>query len=155
MIWYFAYGSNLDQDRFRERVGEWSSAEAAVLHDHALRFSGEVISEGGGGAIIEPRPGARVYGGVYAISHEQIAAMDEVEINSAMNAGQRGIRKTVRVDVGGVPRRAEVYMVPSPRLYRAPSARYLGHITKGLGDFGYGDEVVAEVEAVAAAEPAD
>lgn len=155
MIWYFAYGSNLDQDRFRERVGDWFKARPAVLRDHALRFSGEVSSEGGGGAIIVPAEGETVYGGIYAVTHDQIAAMDEVELNSAMNANQRGSRRTVRVDAEGDPVRAEIYEVPAPEVYRAPSEAYLGHITKGLRDFGYGDDVVSAVEAVAAAEPAD
>jgi len=154
MIWYFAYGSNLDQDRFRERVRDWTKARPAVLHDHALRFSGEVSSEGGGGAIIVPAPGERVYGGIYAIGHDQIAVMDDFELHSPMNVNQRGVRRTVRVDADGDSVRAEVYEVPAPAVYRAPSDAYLGHITKGLRDFGYDDDVIAAVEAVAASEPA-
>lgn len=155
MIWYFAYGSNLDQDRFHARVGEWGNARRAFLPDFRLRFSGEVESEGGGGAVIEAAPGERVYGGIYAISHDQIAAMDAVELDSAMNTNLRGIRRTVAVDADGARTRAEIYEVPRPSIYRAPSAVYLGHITKGLRDFGYGDDVIAAVEAIAAAEPQD
>ena len=120
-----------------------------------LRFSGEVESEGGGGAVIEAAPGERVYGGIYAISHDQIAAMDAVELDSAMNTNLRGIRRTVAVDADGARTRAEIYEVPQPSIYRAPSAIYLGHITKGLRDFGYGDDVIAAVEAIAASEPKD
>ncbi len=53
-LWYFAYGSNLDPDRFRDRVGEWTEHRQAVLHDHELRFSGEVSSEVEGIAAQEP-----------------------------------------------------------------------------------------------------
>lgn len=152
MIWYFAYGSNLDQDRFRERVGEWMKAKPAVLEDHALRFSGEVSSEGGGGATIVPASGEKVFGGIYAITHDQIAAIDAVELDSSMNREKRGVRRSVTVKSEGAPVRAEVYEIPRPKVFSPPSAAYLGHITKGLRDFGYDDTVVAAVEATASAE---
>ncbi|NKB88194.1 MAG: hypothetical protein GKS06_08240 [Acidobacteria bacterium] len=156
MIWYFAYGSNLNHARFKERLGEWSNHRSAYLEDYELRFSGEVESEGGGGAIVQPAAGKRVLGGAYAISHDQIALLDEVELESAMNAAGRGIRSTVRLrtDDGGYLR-AQLYEVPAPKVYRAPSASYLGLVTSGLRDFGYDDEAIATVEAIAAEEPAD
>jgi hypothetical protein len=154
-IWYFAYGSNLDHDRFRARVGEWREHRRAILPDHELRFSAEVTSEGGGGAIIQPLPGGQVFGGVYAITPEQIAAMDAVELGSAMNHDQRGIRRTATLNCDGSTIEAELYEVPAPTRYRAPSARYLEIITKGLADFGYGADVRDKVAAVAAAEPQD
>ncbi len=72
-LWYFAYGSNLDPDRFRDRVGKWTERRPAILHDQGLRFSGEVSSEGGGGAIIQRAPGKKVYGGAYRIGAREPA----------------------------------------------------------------------------------
>jgi hypothetical protein len=170
-LWYFAYGSNLDPDRFRDRVGEWSEHQQAILRDHELRFSGEVSSEGGGGAIIQGAPGKVVYGGVYRITPEQIALMDERELGSEMDPNLRGARVTIVVQEplrpSDVPQEAgagsagsvagsfeaEVYVVPEPKVYRAPSATYLGHITKGLRFFGYEEAVIAEVEGAASREP--
>jgi len=168
-LWYFAYGSNLDPDRFRDRVGEWTEHRQAILRDHELRFSGEVSSEGGGGAIIQGAPGRKVYGGVYRISTEQIGRLDERELGSEMDPNRRGARVTILLErpqstagsagtstghaAGSLE--AEVYVVPEPKVYRAPSDTYLGHITKGLRFFGYADEVIAEVERIAAQEPAD
>ena len=48
---------------------------------------------------------------------------------------------------------AEVYVVPTPKLYRAPSEKYLRHIIKGLRSFGYPESVLEEVRATAASEP--
>jgi hypothetical protein len=178
-LWYFAYGSNLDPDRFRDRVGEWSEHRQAILADHELRFSGEVSSEGGGGAIIQAAPGEKVYGGVYRITAEQIAMMDERELGSEMDPNLRGARVTIMVEApaggsgsaeasaGGATRanddtgsagrsfEAEVYVIPEPKIYRAPSATYLGHITTGLRFFGYDEEIIAAVEMAAASEPAE
>lgn len=152
-LWYFAYGSNLDPDRFRERVCDWEERKRAILLDYQLRFSGEVTSEGGGGAIIQPAEGAQVFGGVYRISNDQIEAMDRVELESNMNENQRGRRVTRTLNCPDGPLAVEVYVVPEPSIYRAPSATYLGHITKGLRAFGYDEAAVQAVEAIAAQEP--
>ena len=152
MIWYFAYGSNLNHQRFHSRVGDWQESGQAILHGYELRFSGEVESEGGGGAIIQPAAGGQVFGGAYRITHEQIAAMDAVELHSPMNLKGRGVRSTVQLQSNGESIQAELYEVPAPSTYRAPSASYLGWITSGLRDFGYGDEIIAEVETIAASE---
>ena len=152
-VWYFSYGSNLDLDRFRGWVCDFSDSKRAVLHGHVLRFSGEVTSEGGGGAIIETSAGGKVYGGVYQIERAQIDRMDEVELGSDKNPAQRGVRCTITLECpdGGLD--AEVYVVPTPKLYRAPSEKYLRHIIKGLRSFGYPESVLEEVRATAAREP--
>ena len=143
MIWYFAYGSNLNHQRFRSRVGDWQESRQAILHGYELRFSAEVESEGGGGAIIQPAAGGQVFGGVYGITDAQIEAMDAVELHSPMNFEGRGVRSTVQVQSNGESIRAELYEVPAPSTYRAPSASYLGWITSGLRDFGYDDGIIA------------
>lgn len=153
-VWYFAYGSNLDPDRFRDRICDWSERKRAILGDYRLRFSGEVTSEGGGGAIIEEAPGDHVYGGVYRISRAQIETMDQVELGAATNPDRRGERAQLTLRCPDGTLEVEVYVVPRPKRYRAPSDSYLGHIVKGLRAFGYGEDVVARVEAIAASEPA-
>ena len=151
-VWYFSYGSNLDPARFRARVCDFFDRKQAILHDYALRFSGEVTSEGGGGAIIETSAGNRVYGGVYQIERAQIARMDEIELGSDKNPGQRGVRCTITLECPGGGLDAEVYVVPKPKVYRAPSERYLRYIIEGLRSFGYSESVVDEVRAIAARE---
>ena len=63
--WYFAYGSNLDPERLRRRVGDWSDCRRAELEGWRLRFSDRVQSEGGGGAVVEPSEGGVVHGAVF------------------------------------------------------------------------------------------
>ncbi len=135
-VWYFSYGSNLDPDRFRARVCDFFDRQRAILGGYTLRFSGEVSSEGGGGAVIETAAGGKVHGGVYRIERAQIEKMDEVELRSDKNPAQRGVRCTITLECpdGGLD--AEVYVVPAPKTYRAPSEKYLGHIIKGLRSFG-------------------
>lgn len=150
-LWYFAYGSNLDPDRFRQRVGAWHDRVAARLDGWRLRFSADVQSEGGGGAIIVPQPESAVYGAAFLIDARQMAAMDEEEFDPRRDTDGRGKRCQVAVIGGGQRIEAQVYSVPAAGEFRAPSARYLGHITRGLRDVGHDESVVAEVEAIAAA----
>jgi gamma-glutamylcyclotransferase (GGCT)/AIG2-like uncharacterized protein YtfP len=148
-IWYFSYGSNLDPERFRSRVGPWTQLRRAVLHDHVLMFSGEVESEGGGGAIVEPAPGEETYGAVFRIDRNQLRAMDEIELSSERNVEGKGVRLTVVVETDEGPLDAEVYTLPAAGRYRAPSTRYLGHIIDGLRTVGHPDAVVARVHEAA------
>ncbi len=152
LIWYFSYGSNLDPERFRCRVGLWTEFRRAVLHDHVLRFSGDVESEGGGGAIVEPAPGERTHGAVFRIDRDQLRAMDEIELGSERNVGGKGVRLTVTVETDEGPLDAELYTLPPGGRYRAPSTRYLGHIIDGLRAVGHADAVIARVHESAARE---
>ena len=90
---------------------------------------------------------------MYQIERAQIDKMDEVELGSDKNPAQRGVRCTITLECpdGGLD--AEVYVVPTPKTYRAPSEEYLGHIIKGLRSFGYPESVLEEVRATAASEP--
>lgn len=153
-IWYFAYGSNLDPERFRDRVGSWRERRPAVLDGWRLRFSGDVRSEGGGGAFVEPRPGARTWGAVLLLDRAQMEAMDAVELDPERNVENRGIRRTVSVKTDRGEVEAEVYTVPGSRTYLAPSERYLGHILTGLEAVGHEPDVIQAVRDTAAAEPA-
>lgn len=151
-VWYFAYGSNLDPQRFRVRVGRWSECRAATLRGWRLRFSVRVQSEGGGGAIIEPDGQGVVHGAVFRIRGAQMDAMDRVELDPSRNADAVGVRRRVEVLAGAETLSAEVYTIRTCGPGRAPSATYLEHILRGLEAAGYGGEVVAEVRAAAAAE---
>ena len=73
-VFYFAYGSNADPERFRARVGAWRSRRPGWLDGHRLRFADSVQSEGGGGAVIDPAPAAVVAGVLFEITTEQLEA---------------------------------------------------------------------------------
>jgi hypothetical protein len=152
-VWYFAYGSNLDPDRFRDRVGEWQDLRAVTLPGWRLRFSGDVESEGGGGAVLEEREGSTAYGAAYLVDSGQMEAMDQVEIHSERNQQGKGYRRSVALRWEEGTMEAEVYLVRDNETWRAPSETYLGHILKGLKAVGHPEEVLRAVRETAAAEP--
>lgn len=151
-LWYFAYGSNLDPDRFRGRVGGWLELRRARLAGFRLRFSDEVRSEGGAGAVAVPDAGRWVYGAVYRIAASQMEAMDREEFDPDRDLSAQGVRRTVTVQTDEGPVNAEVYLLQGAESFGPPSETYLGHITRGLAAVGHDDEVIEQVERAAASE---
>lgn len=144
-IFYFAYGSNADPDRFRERVGDWVSRSSAWLDGHRLRFSSSVQSEGGGGAVIDAYPSSRVAGVVYEITPEQLAAMDREEFDPDRDFSGTGrrVQQTVTTSTGELD--VELYTVKDDGGWSAPSERYLSFILRGLRDAGHDEQALAAV----------
>jgi len=149
-VFYFAYGSNMDPRRFRERVGPWVSRLRATLHDHALRFAENVRSEGGGGAVVDADLDARVDGVLFEITAAQMAAMDREEFDAARDRRRSGRRMQVTVRTAAGDRRAELYTVADDGRWHPPSERYLAHILRGLEDAGYEAPALERVRATAA-----
>ena len=71
--YYFAYGSNMNPARMRERGAEFFSYRRGVLKDHRLVFNKLCrLYEGGFGcANIEPHKGEVVEGVLYEVDWEQ------------------------------------------------------------------------------------
>ena len=152
-VWYFSYGSNLDPERFRSRVGPWLEIRTAFLDGYRVRFSGDVRTEGGGGAFVEPDEGSAVFGAVFLIDPGQLRAMDDVELRSERNLAGLAVRRQVDVRTSGGMLRAEMYTLPATGRYLAPSERYLGHILDGLRATGHAEEVLEQVRTTADGEP--
>jgi len=148
-VFYFAYGSNADPERFRARVGAWRSRRPAWLADHRLRFAASVQSEGGGGAVFDERQASELAGVLYEISREQLEALDRIEQGPGRNPRKAGGRCSVTVSTAEGQRRAEVYNVRDDGGRRAPSRRYLAHILRGLRAAGHPDDVLDRVREIA------
>jgi hypothetical protein len=151
-LWYFAYGSNADPERFRSRVGPWEARLPATVEGLKLTFSARVESEGGGGAVVVESSASRVYGVAYRITTEQMQAMDAEEFDPGRDLHGSGRRITVTAASGPRSFDAELYTISPAGDFRAPSERYLGHILRGLRHAGHGDEVLREVRGSALAE---
>jgi hypothetical protein len=109
-----------------------------------------VLSEGGGGAVVDPSSGDAVDGVLFEITAEQLAAMDREEFDPSRDVAATGkrIRKTVETADGPID--AELYTVDDDGGFRAPSDAYLGHILRGLEAAGHGETALAGVRAAAA-----
>lgn len=156
---YFAYGSNLDPEQMKRRCPGHTVVGLAALHEHRLAFPLTSHDWGGGVASVVPSHGTSVWGVVYDLTDEDLAALDRYE-------GYRGAddqhnlydRQTVfveltRPDDGSIPRRvrANCYFA-RPSNPAPPSRRYLDAVLAGARHHRLPDEYVAALESIAAAE---
>ena len=148
-VFYFAYGSNADPERFRSRVGSWRSCSAAGLKGYGLRFAASVQSEGGGGAVIDEAPDSSVDGVLYEITPEQMVAMDREEFDPSRDTDGKARRLTVTVSTEQGVRVAKCYTVRDDGAWRAPSKRYLGFIIRGLEAAGHSRIAIERVRRTA------
>lgn len=139
-VWYFAYGSNLDQEGMRRRVGEWLDLKPAILRDHRLVFNVFSSSWRGGVASIEESPGSIVYGAIYLLEDNQLEKLDKYE-----GVPHLYHRRKITVESDGKPVEAYVYVATNPRTRLKPSASYLALVLKGLKKLGYSDDVIQSV----------
>ena len=80
MIRYFAYGSNMDPVRMKERIGQIPEAKAARLPGYVLRFNKRSQKHPTVGfANVVPDPGSTVHGILYDIAENELAAIDRHE----------------------------------------------------------------------------
>ncbi len=76
---YFAYGSNMSLAQMRERCPESVAIGKGWLSDHALVFPRYSTRRQSGAASIAPRPGATVWGVIYATTEADLARLDVFE----------------------------------------------------------------------------
>jgi len=138
MVWYFAYGSNLDMDRLRERIGEWQDDKRATLKDYRRTFDSR------GKADILEQKGERVWGAVYKVTEAQLKILDD-----RFEGVRRNIYKRVWVNVecNEKTEPAIAYVKVEKTSFHPPSDEYLSYILRGLKQHGYGEEIIEKVRA--------
>ncbi len=124
---YFAYGSNLNFSQMAERCPAAKPLGPHVLDGWRLVFRG--------GADIEPAPGARVHGGIWAITPECEKALDLYE-----RYPRRYHKKTIFIEhrlAGGERTLAGLmtYVRNNAAGYKKPRAGYFDTVARGYDDF--------------------
>ena len=133
-LWYFAYGSNLDPGTFlgRRRMQPLAT-RIGVLEGFELRFDLPVGPGERGVANVAPRPGDRVWGALYELTHADAERLDRTE--GVPQGVYRRLAVAVRTaDAGEVA--AFTYRSEISRPERKPSRRYLGLLLAGAREHG-------------------
>ncbi|MEW6574370.1 MAG: gamma-glutamylcyclotransferase family protein [Bacillota bacterium] len=133
-VWYFAYGSNMDAARMRERlkdVGGWQERVPAVLTGWRLAFN-KVAGQNPhhGFANIVPAAGEKVEGCLYRLPEAALEALDRYE-----GVPDHYVRRevTVKRRDTGESLAAVTYVAQSERVREGlkPSREYLQHLLAG------------------------
>lgn len=133
LLWYFAYGSNLDPRTFlgRRRMRPRAS-RVAVLSGWRLVFDLPVGSGERAVANLAVAPGDSVTGVAYGLSEAQARHLDRTE-----GVPRAYRRQWVELDAGaGVLLRGFTYVSPHRAAARKPSRRYMGLILHGARHHG-------------------
>jgi gamma-glutamylcyclotransferase (GGCT)/AIG2-like uncharacterized protein YtfP len=127
MIYYFAYGSNMNSKRMLERVGEFSIIGRGVLIDFRLAFNKKAQGKVGEAyANVMPSSGDSVEGVVYQF--DEIQKLDKPE-----GYPNHYDRKLMKISIGGETTEAWVYFAQESRIAEGlfPSKEYLEHLLQG------------------------
>ncbi|MFC1942962.1 gamma-glutamylcyclotransferase family protein [Chloroflexota bacterium] len=131
-MYYFAYGSNLNQKQMRERCPGSKPEFIATLPNYKLVFVGWSRQRRGGVTSIRHFRGERVLGAIYEISDSDLRRLDSYE-------GYPGNANRLNVTVfneDGEPIQTITYIKASQSEETRPSPEYLSVIQQGYRDWG-------------------
>ncbi len=144
VLWYFAYGSNLDPGTFlgRRRMRPLHT-RVAVLHGWRLVFDLPTGKGERAVANLRAAPGEHTVGVAYAISDEQARHLDRTEGVPRAYRREAVELRTTR----GPALRAFTYVSPHRHPGRRPSRRYMGLLLHGARHHGLPDAWVETLRA--------
>jgi gamma-glutamylcyclotransferase (GGCT)/AIG2-like uncharacterized protein YtfP len=153
---YFAFGSNLNPVQMAQRCPGHVVVGLAMLRDHKLVFPLTSSDWGGGVAGVHVAHGSNVWGVVYELTDEHVAALDRYEGFRApgddhnLYERERVWVELTRPDDGSIPRRVRAeYYVPRVTNPSPPSRRYLDAILEGARHHRLPDEYLATLGRIA------
>ena len=147
-IFYFAYGSNLDWQQFRQHCPMARYVDRALLPGHRLAFTRYSVYWQGGVADVMPQPGAQVWGVIYQLRPRSLAALDAYEgyyPGRRHNAYLRQEAVVWRQGNPELPTKVWLYRAVWERDFIAPSHRYKETIRRGAVFWGLPHYYLKEV----------
>ena len=152
---YFAYGSNMDWTRMRDRCRDAQFLFKAMLPDHELQFTRTSSKFKCGTADILPVGGRIVWGVVYHLEEKDRTKLDKKE--GVGSGAYRPIDVTVHAE-GATDRKLEVftYIVCSKEMPRPkPSRTYLQHLLDGSDKWQLPDDYRNRIQEVETLPPSE
>ena len=131
-MYYFAYGTNLNQRQMLERCPDSKPKFIASLHNYKLVFVGWSRQWRGGVASIRPFRGERVLGAIYEVSDRDLRRLDSYE---GYPRSYNRLNVTV-FDEDGEPTKAITYIKSGQSDEARPSKEYVAPIQQGYRDWG-------------------
>jgi gamma-glutamylcyclotransferase (GGCT)/AIG2-like uncharacterized protein YtfP len=126
-MYYFAYGSNMDEIQMTERCPFSVKRNTGSLLNHRLFFSHNSKKWKGGVLSVKPEPGKIVWGIVFEITPEDLQSLDYYEGYPRVYD-----RKLVNIDVVGskTPKECWVYFSKKIEENVIPSEDYIALVTE-------------------------
>ena len=148
-IWYFAYGSNLNERLFRERRHmKWLESRVGQLRGYRLAFTvaGGMRPGVSAPANIVAAPGGAVYGALYLLPLHKFARLDNSE------GKQYDYLWTEAEDLAGNRLPVVTYKVPHAAPEGRPGTGYLNLLREAARQRGLPADYIAFLDSVEARE---
>ena len=147
---YFAYGSNMWREQMRQRCPDHELVGKAVLPGYALCFPRtSPIRECGVAGIAETH-GAEVWGVLYRLHDQDLAALDKREGYDPAKPVHlnRYYRTTVRVLKDGEAHDCLTYLARAEPGTHVPSVEYMSALITGAVENGLPVEYVSQLRTI-------
>lgn len=129
MYLYWSYGSNLNQHQMMSRCSDAVPLQRAELPSYHLLFRGN--RRGAGVATVEPKIGSKIPGALWAVSLNDLKALDRYEGYPTLYT-----RGNIKVHTeGGQVIEAMTYWMHNHYSLAMPSDYYMKTIREGYEDF--------------------
>jgi len=139
-VWYFAYGSSLNVDQIKLRIGQWQLSKRALVRNYRLVFN--VYSKRRNGYIANLLRSENfedtVPGIVYRISPDQLSRLELFEGVPPSDVG-------VELEDGNEISHAKVFIWKNVEKEHEPPRDYRRIIEQGLLQHGYPDSTVKKI----------
>ncbi len=134
MIYYFAYGSNMDIDQMKERCPDSKLTGKAVLKNYRLDFTIFSPKRNCGCADIVKSFGDEVHGLLYTLTPKDLKKLDGLEAHPYKYKRF----KTKVMDESGKEIKAETYeVVNKKKEFQKPSKDYLNKLIMAAKNFNF------------------
>ena len=135
-MWYFAYGSNLNVDQMRKRIGEWRLSKRAVARNYVLAFNH--FSKGWQGYTANLKRTDKfedtVHGVVYHISEDQLRTLLRIE-----GEGATSVDIHVELEDGNEISHAKAIVWNADEKEHEPSKTYRKTMEEGFSQHGFAE----------------
>ena len=145
VIYYFGYGSNLDETYFKQYTPSVKRVTTAHLPNFEIQFRSYSANLDGGLSSIIPKAGGLVEGVIYTIDKKEIEALDILE-DVPLGVHIRETFKVISPD--GKWYNADLYYVAEPKGPFTPSIKYLGYMINGAKVQGINQPWIDYLEAL-------
>ena len=145
VIYYFGYGSNLDETYFKQYTPSVKRVTTAHLPNFEIQFRSYSANLDGGLSSIIPKAGGLVEGVIYTIDKKEIEALDILE-DVPLGVHIRETFKVISPDVKWY--NAYLYYVAEPKGPFTPSIKYLGYMINGAKVQGINQPWIDYLEAL-------
>ena len=139
---YFAYGTLLDENAMRGIAPSVKSLGILRLKDYRMGF-GQCARPGATGCMLEPDPGATMYGVLYDLSQEDMDKLD----GAAVSGTEMRVHVPVTlIDDDGNEVSSVTYTIPGNPPQISPSDDYVRPILNGPSDLALPEPYVQHMK---------